>query len=249
MLFALSLTSIVPPSIKSSSLWSANVINVSKFPINSGEGGFIASRDAGLMARATLLSGSYMLYGRHETAPAQKVFEDFRLHTPNCSGRMDNLRAAILRPQLAMLDENVSHWNERYRTVHRILKRAPNIFLCERPEKEHFVGSSILFSVDALSVEGVGRFIDGCLESGVELKWFGDSVPSAYTSRYDSWRYLQSQSLPRTDTILSRLFDMRIPLSFSIADCELIGNIIIECLSGILNLGTNVTSRAATSDR
>ena len=52
--------------------------------INSGEGGFIVSRDPGLMARATLLSGSYMLYGRHEAVPPDTVFEQVRLETPNC---------------------------------------------------------------------------------------------------------------------------------------------------------------------
>lgn len=91
--------------------------------INSGEGGFITSDDAQLMARATLLSGSYMLYGRHDTVPANEVFDQVRLHTPNCSGRMDNLRAAILRPQLAALDRNVRAWNERYRAVETVLGR------------------------------------------------------------------------------------------------------------------------------
>jgi dTDP-4-amino-4,6-dideoxygalactose transaminase len=57
------------------------------------------------MARAIILSGSYMLYERHGAAPPPQVFERVRLETPNMSGRMDNLRAAILLPQLARLDE------------------------------------------------------------------------------------------------------------------------------------------------
>jgi hypothetical protein len=68
--------------------------------MNSGEGGLLTTRDAELMARATVLSGSYMLYGRHIASPPEEVFRKVRLETPNCSGRMDNLRAAILRPQL-----------------------------------------------------------------------------------------------------------------------------------------------------
>ena len=39
--------------------------------MNSGEGGFIVSDDAELMARATILSGSYMLYGRHPAGPPE----------------------------------------------------------------------------------------------------------------------------------------------------------------------------------
>ena len=66
--------------------------------LNSGEGGLITSDDEELMARATILSGSYMLYGRHVAVPDAEVFDRIRLDTPNCSGRMDNLRAGILSP-------------------------------------------------------------------------------------------------------------------------------------------------------
>ncbi len=90
--------------------------------LNSGEGGLLTSDDAELMARAILMSGSYMLYERHGAAPDPAVFSDIRLDTPNFSGRMDNLRAAILRTQLASLDDNVARWNERYRTVEARLR-------------------------------------------------------------------------------------------------------------------------------
>ena len=75
--------------------------------INSGEGGLFITDDAELMARVTMLSGSYMLYESHEAGAPAETFEDIRLDTPNCSGRMDNLRAAILRPQLANLPAQV----------------------------------------------------------------------------------------------------------------------------------------------
>ena len=64
--------------------------------INSGEGGFIITDNAEIMARATILSGSYMLYDSHLAGAPSDAFENIRLDTPNCSGRMDNLRAAIL---------------------------------------------------------------------------------------------------------------------------------------------------------
>jgi len=74
--------------------------------INSGEGGLLVTDDSELFARAVLLSGSYMLYGRNGTAPDESYFSKAKYQTPNCSGRMDNLRAAILRPQLEQLDAN-----------------------------------------------------------------------------------------------------------------------------------------------
>ena len=71
--------------------------------VNSGEGGFMVTDDAEVAARAIILTGSYMLYGKHLAAPGPEVFERVKYDTPNVSGRMDNLRAAILRPQLRNL--------------------------------------------------------------------------------------------------------------------------------------------------
>ena len=201
--------------------------------INSGEGGFITSDDEELMARATILSGSYMLYGRHESVPAGDVFDRVRLETPNCSGRMDNLRAAILRPQLAELDRLVDAWNVRYRAIEEILGTVPGVGLPKRPDQETYVGSSIQFQVSDLDEPGIRALVEACLARGVELKWFGDAEPIAFTSRYDSWRYLERQSLPETDRILASLLDMRIPLTFSVEDCRQIGRIIGDCLETV----------------
>ncbi len=205
--------------------------------INSGEGGFITSDDEELMARATILSGSYMLYGRHAAVPAGDVFDQVRLDTPNCSGRMDNLRAAILRPQLTELDQLVEAWNVRYRAIEAVLRTAPGVRLPERPDQESFVGSSIQFLVPGLDEAGIRKLVTECLSRGVELKWFGDPEPVAYTSRYDSWRYLGRQPLPVTDRVLTSLLDMRIPLTFSVDDCRLIGQIIGDSLAKLRNGG------------
>lgn len=83
----------------------------------SGEGGLLTTDHPKLMARAVVLSGSYMLYERHLAEPTSEAYAEARLESPNCSGRMDNLRAAILRPQLDDLDRNVERWNVRYRTL------------------------------------------------------------------------------------------------------------------------------------
>ena len=209
--------------------------------INSGEGGFITSDDEELMARATILSGSYMLYGRHDAVPGDDVFERIRLDTPNCSGRMDNLRAAILRPQLAELDRLVDAWNVRYRAIEEILESVPGVRVPRRPDQEKYVGSSIQFMVPGQEEAGIRKLVEACLARGVELKWFGDSEPVAYTSRYDSWRYLEEQSLPVTDRVLASLLDMRIPLTFSVEDCRrigrIIGQVVDDGLAGIRNRG------------
>jgi hypothetical protein len=56
------------------------------------------------MACAILLLGSYMIDGKHWAGPPLAVFDAIRLVTPNISDHMDNLRAAISRPQLCQLE-------------------------------------------------------------------------------------------------------------------------------------------------
>ena len=102
---------------------------------------------------------------------------------------MDNLRAAILRPQLSRLAESVDAWNERYVRIEDGLRNTPGLKIVERPEEEYYVGSSFQFLLPGWSSEKVQDVIERCLALGVELKWFGDPVPKAFTSRYDSWRY------------------------------------------------------------
>ena len=198
--------------------------------INSGEGGFLTTDDAGVMAKAIIHSGSYMLYERHGAAPEKYTFDDIRLDTPNYSGRMDNLRAAILRAQLPLLKENCERWNTLYRAAESGLKKINSIELPERPVQEYYVGSSIQFRPASLNTpEQVQCFVARCMTRGVELKWFGGKDPQGFTSRYDSWRYLgEAPVLPNTLEILSNTLDMRIPLTFDTDDIESICQIIAQ---------------------
>ncbi len=194
--------------------------------VNSGEGGLLVTDDAELAARATILSGSYMLYERHLAAPAPEVFERVKYTTPNVSGRMDNLRAAILRPQLRDLERQVARWNERYREIEAGLAGTPGLRTVERPAEETYVGSSIQFLLLDWSPEDIAEVIRRCAARGVELKWFGGAEPSGFTSRYDSWRYVEAERMPDSDRILAGILDMRVPLTFSLDDCRLIARII-----------------------
>ncbi len=201
--------------------------------INSGEGGFLTGDDDALMARAVMLSGSYMLYDRHLAAPPPDAFADLRYETPNISGRMDNLRAAILRSQLKALQNQCDRWNERYRIVEDGLRDTPGLQVIERPEAEGFVGSSIQFLLAGWDAAQIKAVLARCLECGVELKWFGGAEPTGFTSRHDSWRYARAQSMPQTDAVLAGLMDMRIPLTFSPEDCALIARIIRAEVSAV----------------
>lgn len=194
--------------------------------INSGEGGLLVTDDADIAARAVMLSGSYMLYDRHVAGPGPEVYDAIRLETPNVSGRMDNLRAAILRPQLAELPHQAERWNALYRVMEAGLRGVNGVYLPHRPPQENFVASSFQFLLPGWPATAVEQVVSGCAARGVELKWFGWQEPRGFTSRYSSWRYAAPQPQPRTDEVLDGLLDMRLPLTFSPGDCALIARII-----------------------
>jgi len=200
--------------------------------INSGEGGLITTDDAEIAARAIIHSGSYMLYERHGAAPGPEVFEKIKLETPNYSGRLDNIRAALIRAGLDDLDHQVERWNRRYRVLEDGLRAIDGIDVPVRSPKEHYVGSSIQFRVETLDRVDIPTFVAACAARGVELKWFGEAEPRAFTSRYDSWRYLGDlPPLPSTLSVLAKTLDLRVPLTFSEDDCRLITEIVDEVLT------------------
>lgn len=194
--------------------------------MNSGEGGFLVTDDADLAARAVLLSGSYMLYARHRAAPEVAVFERLRLDVPNISSRMDNLRAAVLRPQIAMLADRRARWRALYQGMEVGLVDTPGVRLIARPEWEEYMGSSFQFLLPGWEAARVAAFVAGAAARGVELKWFGAADPVAFTSRYGHWRYANPEPLPQTDRVLAGLIDMRLPLTFTPDDVALIARII-----------------------
>jgi hypothetical protein len=103
------------------------------------------------------------------------------------------------------------------------------LVLRHRPDQESFVGSSIQFRLPGIDAAAARTFIADAKALGVELKWFGNDDPVGFTSNHNSWRYVEAQQLPGTDRVLAGLFDMRLPLTFSLEDCRHVAAIIAHC--------------------
>jgi hypothetical protein len=81
----------------------------------------------------------------------------------------------------------------------------------------------------------IKKFLGGCMDQGVELKWFGNKEPVGFTSSYASWKYFgELPYLTNTHRILATMCDMRIPLTFNEKECKLILEIIKEVAKTIL---------------
>ena len=199
---------------------------------NSGEGGLLVTDDEDIAAQAVLFSGSYMLWASHLARPLDAVFERWKYTTPNFSLRMSNLAAAVARPQLgSSLADRCRRWNERYAWLAAALEGTPHLRLPHRPAAEQYVASSIQFSLTGLGRPQTAAVVDACKAGGVHIKWFGADEPVGFTSVWSHWRYLgAAQSLPRAESVLQGLCDMRLPLSLTQADCEAIAGVIRQAV-------------------
>jgi dTDP-4-amino-4,6-dideoxygalactose transaminase len=201
---------------------------------NAGEGGLLVTNDPDMAAKAILYSGSYMLYAQHKARPDLSYFEKHRGHIPNFSMRMSNLVAAFARPQIALLAERAEIWNVRYRKLAEGLSTVQNIRVPIRADKEHYVMSSIQFSVKGLNPTEMDQFLSSCASRGVYVKWFGRSEPLGFTSVHEHWEYVEErQTLSQSARVLSEVCDMRIPLVLPLESCETIVAVIRHCLAEI----------------
>ena len=149
--------------------------------------------------------------------------------------RMDNLRAAILRPQLKNIETQCRRWNERYDLLEEALNQMDHIAVPKRDPREAYVGSSIQFTIDGITRDQVMAFLAECGRRGVEIKWFGWAEPNGFTSSFDSWEYIKDlPELPATRKILDFMCDFRIPLTFSMDDCKTIAMIIGDVIKGMI---------------
>jgi len=198
--------------------------------VNSGEGGLLITDDENIAAIAILLSGSYMLYGQHGAAPTSEVFDRHRLEQPNLSMRMSALAAAVVAPQLELLEERAAVWNERYTRLATGLNADDRIVVPDRDPRERFVASSIQFTLAGLTSDEISAWVDRCAQHGVIVKWFGRPEPLGFTSRFDHWRFADEQQLASTQSVLAGLCDMRIPLSMTMEECD----DIVAVITGVL---------------
>ncbi|KNZ33487.1 MAG: aminotransferase [Methylibium sp. NZG] len=200
---------------------------------NAGEGGLLVTNDDDVAAQAILFSGSYMLYRSHLARPDDAVFERWKYVTPNFSLRIGNLSAAIVRPQMgAVLRDRCARWNERYRWLEAALQGAPHIVVPQRPAREQFVASSFQFSLADSDRDTRQRFVGACAERGLHIKWFGAEEPLGFTSVWTHWRYFgEPQRLPNAEKVLAGLFDLRLPLMLTQADCTAIASVIRDAIT------------------
>ena len=200
--------------------------------INAGEGGVIITDDDHLAAKAVLMSGSYELHQQQGCIPPIDLLNQYSPTTPNFSMRLNELSAAIARPQLENLEERNAIWRTVYQTIESELDGVSCLLLPSHHHAVELAPTSIQFIVKKPR-EHIKKFVANSAQRGVKLKWFGASSPKGFTSVHHHWKYIEPQSLEATNQTLSGLCDLRLPSTLTSDDCRLLCNILVEELEAL----------------
>jgi dTDP-4-amino-4,6-dideoxygalactose transaminase len=202
--------------------------------LNSGEGGFIATNDEQLAAYCILAAGSYeQLYKKHLSRPADdSLFENIKFEVPNFSLRMNNLTAAILRPQVEVIDERIASFKENHDRLTEILSDVECIHIPEAVDNAEHVGDSIQFNFTDFNNDEVNDFVSACADRGVKIQIFGLD-DNARDFRNWLYSFNETPSLDKTADIISCACDLRLPMTFTLDDIELLGSIIVDVINGM----------------
>lgn len=188
--------------------------------LNSGEGGFLLTDDTGLFARATVLSGAYEgRVRRHFPGGEPPIASDLDL--PLFSFRMDEIRAALLRSELARLPIRLHAFHRNYTQVAQALEGLP-IALRKPVAPDAFLGEALIFRVPdadwfarALCAEGIdARNLGSGSDTNVRVFW--------------NWRFLFDgldvtaikALLPNTSRYLEQAVDIPLSSCLTHQDCE-----------------------------
>lgn len=194
--------------------------------VNAGEGGIMVSEDADLIARAVIMSGAYEHnWAKHLTAPdaaLESAFMRAQNQLPLFNLRLNNLSAAIIRPQLPEVARRVRDGCANHDYVAARLNASPWMQVPAKLPPEERAPDSIQFNLVGMSDEDTRAFSDAAAARGVKVQVFGLSTDNARA--FWNWQFLPGETpeLPQTRAMLMRACDTRLPARLTRSDLDLI---------------------------
>jgi len=194
--------------------------------LNAGEGGILVTDDPELAARAIIMSGAYEENWKKHPG-LQNSFCLWQNQLPLYNMRMQNLSAAVIRPQLPLLDERVAKGRANYDHVAEALQAAGHFEVPAPLGPELRAPDSIQFNLagDWTDAEALA-FLAAAKRRGVSLQVFGLSQGNARA--FWNWQFLgEAPELPQTRAMLMRACDVRLPTRLTAADLDYIAAAIV----------------------
>jgi perosamine synthetase len=199
--------------------------------LSSGEGGILCSDDPEIAAKAILFGGSYEKGWTHHFDVPEECSR-LQSEVPCYSMRMSEVVAAMLRPQIARLEEIRSIHRANYMRLVRTLETSSHIEIPPVDPRVEMLGDTLQFHLSGLTEEQAGRFIElGKLEN-IPMQIFG-AERNARDFRW--WKYLPAPPpLPVTEDTIRFAVDLCLGSHLTVADIDAIGDALLRILDWIV---------------
>jgi len=206
--------------------------------VNAGEGGIMVTDDADLIARAVIMSGAYEHnWAKHidgDDTALRDAFGTWQNRLPLYNLRMNNLSAAIIRPQIAEIPRRVRDGRANHDHVAAQLNTSPWINVPQPLGPEQRAPDSIQFNLVNMTDDDTRAFAEAAAARGVKVQVFGLSTDNARA--FWNWQFLPEApgDLPRTRAMLMRACDTRLPARLTRPDLDVIADALLQAATDVM---------------
>ncbi|MFN3291947.1 MAG: DegT/DnrJ/EryC1/StrS family aminotransferase [Gemmobacter sp.] len=195
--------------------------------VNAGEGGMFVTDDPELAARAVIMSGAYE-YNWKKHPGLQNSFHHWQNRLPLYNMRMQNLSAAVIRPQLPLVAERVAQGRANHDRMAARLDATPHFAVPPALPPEERAPDSIQFRLRGdWSDEQARRFEAASKRRGAAAQVFGLSPDNARA--FWNWKFLgDAPELPLTRAMLMRTCDLRLPARLKAREVDFLADALIS---------------------
>jgi len=200
--------------------------------VNAGEGGIMITDDPEIAARAIIMSGAYETNWKKHPGLTNSCAH-WQNKLPLYNLRMQNLSAAVIRPQLPLVAERVAKGRAGHDRVADQLNLSAFLEVPEALGPEERAPDSIQFNlVGGWTDQSALDFQAAAKARGVSVQVFGLSEGNARA--FWNWQFLgETPDLPRTRAMLMRACDVRLPTRLTEAELDYIAAAIVDAAAEV----------------
>ena len=200
--------------------------------INAGEGGILVTDDPELAARAVIMSGAYE-HNWKKHPGMQNSFHHWQNRLPLYNMRMQNLSAAVIRPQIGELARRVRNGRAGHDHVAGRLNGSPWLEVPPSLVPELRAPDSIQFNLVGFESDAEARaYQDAAKARGIAVQIFGLSTDNARA--FWNWKFLgEPADLPQTRAMLMRACDVRLPARLTRAELDYIADALLAAADAV----------------
>ncbi|HQY43829.1 MAG TPA: aminotransferase class I/II-fold pyridoxal phosphate-dependent enzyme [Paracoccaceae bacterium] len=206
--------------------------------VNAGEGGIMVTDDPEIAARAVIMSGAYE-HNWKKHKGLQNSYMHWQNRLPLYNMRMQNLSAAVIRPQLPLVKDRVQAGRSNHDYVAAKLNCSDWLDVPPPLPQEERAPDSLQFNLMGQWSDTEARaFQDAAKARGISVQIFGLSDDNARA--FWNWKFIGDvPDMPKTRAMLMRACDLRLPARLKQPDLDFIADALLGAVAAVRTSQTN----------